>query len=196
MAITSVDLTCPGCGARVSVSQKQCIYCKSPVIISTFNSVNSMSGPDLKKYVSTYTKALNDNPDEFSLNLSVAICYLKLKLFDKALYYFERAIEDNFDNSEVYFYAAISTLKGKKPFLHQRATIEKIIEYINAAIMIEPRGIYYYFFAYVKHDYFHRKHFITKPKYSELLDKAHEYGFSEYDILQLFDVLGTERPVM
>lgn len=31
---------------------------------------------------------------------------------------------------------------GKKAFLQQRATIDKILEYINAAIMIEPRGIF------------------------------------------------------
>lgn len=53
------------------------------------------------------------------------MCYLKLKLFDKALSAYEKAIEDNFDNSEIYFYAAICLLKGQKAFLVQRPTIYK-----------------------------------------------------------------------
>lgn len=60
------------------------------------------------------------------------MCYLKLKMYDKALGAFEKAIEDNFDDSEIYFYAAICLLNGKKAFLNQRPTIDKILEYLNA----------------------------------------------------------------
>ena len=85
------------------------------------------------------------------------MCYLKLGLYDKALLAFEKAMENNFDNSETFFYAAICLLGGKKPFAQQKPTINKVEEYINAALMIEPKGVYYYFLAYVKKDYYERK---------------------------------------
>ncbi len=191
----SIEIKCPGCGERLSLEMKTCPSCHGPVVISTFNSVYSMSTFDVNKYASTYKKALNDNPDNVALNTSIAMCYLKLKLYDKALNAFEKAIEDNFDNSETYFYVAVCLLQGKKAFLHQRATIDKILEYINVAIMIEPtKGIYHYFMAYIKYDYFARKYFITSPNYQEVLNSAYQVGVSEFDIAQLYEILGVEKP--
>lgn len=194
MAQTTVELTCPGCGARVTTDQKICDWCHQPVIISTFNSVYNMPMPEVNKYAGTYRKALAENPDDQTLNNSVAMCYLKLKMYDKASEAFEKAVEDNFDNSETFFYAAVSLLAGKKAFLHQRPTIDKIIEYINAANMIEPRGIYYFFLAYIKQDYFARKFLRVSPNYMECLETAKQYGYSDYDVQQLFGILGVDVP--
>ena len=189
-----IELNCPGCGARVSTGQTECEWCHKPVIISTFNSVYSMPMPEVNKYVGVYRKALAENPDDITLNNSVAMCYLKLKLYDKALPAFERAMEDNFDNSETFFYAAICLLQGKKAFLASRSAIDKIEEYINAALMIEPKGMYYYFHAYIKYDYFQRKNYKTHPTFQELLTEAAQAGVSEYDKKQLFAILNVARP--
>lgn len=194
MAHEVIELNCPGCGARVSTGQQECEWCHKPIIISTFNSVNSMPLPEINKYAGAYRKALAENPDNTDLNKSVAMCYLKLKMYDKGLSAFEKAAEDNFDDSEVYFYAAICLLNGKKAFLTQRPTIDKILEYINAALMIEPKGVYYYFLAYIKYDYFERKRFRTSPNYVEALQKAQNAGLSEYDVEQLYSILGVPRP--
>lgn len=191
----TIELKCPGCGERLTIDMGTCPSCHGPIVISTFNSVYAMPSLEVNKYASAYKKALNDNPDSVELNTSIAMCYLKLKLYDKALPAFEKAIEDNFDNSETYFYAAVCLLQGKKAFLQQRTTIDKILEYINAAIMIEPtKGIYHYFMAYIKYDYFARKYFITSPNYQEILTTAHQIGVSEYDIAQLYEILGVEKP--
>lgn len=194
MAHEIIELTCPGCGARVSTGQTVCEWCKKPIIISTFNSVYQMPLPEVNKYANAYRKELSQNPDNQDLNTSIAMCYLKLKLYDKALPAFEKALENNFDNSEAFFYAAVCLLKGKKAFLTPRAAIDQIEEYINAAIMIEPRGIYYYFHAYIKQDYYARKQFITEPTYNELLMYAEQAGVSEFDKEQLFLILGVTRP--
>ena len=114
-----------------------------------------MTMPQVNKYAGEYKKALKDEPDDIELNSSIAMCYLKLKLYDKALVAFEKAMEDNFDNSETFFYAAVCLLKGKKPFTYSRKIIDQVLEYINAALMIEERGLYYYFIAYIKYDYFY-----------------------------------------
>lgn len=189
-----VEINCPGCGARVTTGQGECEWCHQPIVISTFNSVYSMPMPQVNKYAGAYRKALAENPENTELNNSIAMCYLKLKLYDKALPAFELAIEDNFDNSETFFYAAVCLLKGKKAFLAQRADIDKAIEYINAALMIEPRGIYYYFLSYIKYDYFERKYLNTSPNYQECFQMSCEMGTSEFDKEMLFNILGVARP--
>lgn len=190
-----VEINCPGCGARVSTGQTECEWCHQPVIISTFNSVYSMPLIEVNKYANAYRRALTENPENKDLNNSVAMCYLKLKLYDKALPAFEKAMEDNFDNSETFFYAAVCLLKGRKAFLLSRPEIDKIEEYLNAAIMIEPRGIYYYLLAYIKYDYFNRKYFKTSPTYQEVLVMAEQTGYSPFDVEQLFAILGVDKPI-
>jgi len=194
MATNIIDIKCPNCGAAVDTGQSSCKYCKQPVIISTFNSVYDMPSPMINRYANAYRQALSLSPEDKGLNNSIAMCYLKLKLYDKALSAFEKAAEDNFDNSETFFFAAICLLKGKKAFLAQRSEIDKIEEYINAAVMIEPKGIYYYFWAYIKYDYFKRKFFNTSPTYQEALDMAKTSGVSPFDIEQLYGILAVARP--
>ncbi len=193
MAYKAERLECPCCGFPVSIGMTEC-PAGHPLNISTFNSVYSMDLGTVNKYANTYRKELTEDPENKELNYSLGICYLKLKIYDRALSAFEKAMEDNFDNSEAFFYGAICLLEGKKAFLHQRSTIDKILEYINAAIMIEPKGIYYYFMAYIKYDYFARKYFNTSPNYKEVFTTAINSGLSEYDTLQLFNILGVEKP--
>lgn len=194
MAQQIIELTCPGCGARVSTGMSTCEWCHKPVVITTFNSVVDMPLPEVNKYANSYKKDLAENPEDKNLNTSIAMCYLKLKMYDKALPAFEKAIEDNFDNSESYFYAAVCLLKGKKAFLAQRADIDKIEEFLNAANMIEPRGIYHYFWAYIKQDFYERKFLNTSPTYKECLATAEQMGTSQYDKDMLFDLLGVAKP--
>ena len=196
MAHKVIEIDCPGCGARVSTDQKQCDWCKGPIIISTFNSIDSLPLPKLSSMASNYAKSISANPDNQELHGSVAMCNLKLCRYNEALASFERAIEGNFDNSEFYFYAAVCLLQGKKAFLHTRSTIDKVLEYLNAAVMIEPRGIYYYFMAYVKYDYFTRKYLRVSPDYKELLAMAKRQGYSDYDVRQLFTILKVEKPAV
>ena len=198
MTIQVHDTRCLGCGEPADVGQTKCRYCRKPVLISTFNSVYSMSQKDKKmfgEYVATCKEALQKEPGAKDLNTSIAMCYLTQGLHDEALGAFKKAIEANFDNSETLFYAAICLLKGKKAFLAQRPEINKIEEYINAALMIEPnKGIYHYFWAYIKYDYFERKSLNTTPTWREALAKAKASGLSPTDVEQLYGILGVPRP--
>ena len=69
--------------------------------------------------------------------------------FSSALESFSRAIDGGVMNSEVFFWAGVCCLGGKKAFLAKREVIDKAEEYINAARVLEYRGIYAYFVAYV-----------------------------------------------
>ena len=153
-----------------------------------------MSMPEINKYTATYNNVLRSNPDNSDLNKSIGMCYLKLKMPDKALKAFEKAIEDDFNDSDLYYYAAICSLGGKKAFLNQRPAIDKAIEYINAALMVEEKGIYDYLLAYIKYDYFERKSFITSPNYKECLNKAKNAGVTDQDISQMYLMLNVSRP--
>lgn len=192
--VRTENITCPGCGEPWTMNMKECPSCHRPVVISTFNSVYAMPAPEVNKYATTYKKVLADDPDNVDVLSSIAMCYLKLKLYDKALPAFEKAIEADFDNSETYFYAAVCLLKGKKAFLAQRSDIDKAIEYINAALLIEPKGIYYYFLAYIKYDFFERKYLNTSPNYRECVQMSYDTGTSDFDKDMLFNILGVASP--
>jgi len=158
------------------------------------SSVSAFSPLELNKYAASYRKTLAANPDNKEVNGSIGICYLKLKLYDNAIAAFSKAVEDNFDNSETYFYAAVCLLRGKKAFVCPRVDIDKIAEYLNAALMIEPRGIYRYFLAYIKCDYFERKYLNIAPNYKEELMQATQMGVSQDEIQQFADLLQVEMP--
>lgn len=189
-----IELRCPGCGGVVRVDQQECEYCYRPIMISTFQSVYDMPLPEINKYASTYKKALMENPEHVALNKSVAICYMKLKLFDKAEISFQKAMEDNFDDADVYFYAAICLLNGKRPYMISRQKIDKAIEYLNAALMIEDKGVFYYLRSYLKYDHYEKKHLRIMPTYMEDYKQANVSGVSELDKKQVFEILGVERP--
>ncbi len=194
MSIQVVDLECPGCGKPITTGTKQCPQCFREIVITSLNGVSGMSTLDLNKQANAYRKAMVANPDDQNLNMSIAFCYLKLKLYDKAIPHFEKAIEDNFDNSETFFYLAVALLKGKKAFLTPRPVIDKIEEYIQAAIMIEPKAIYHYFWAYIRYDHHHRNSYRMTPNYLQLLAEAKQLGLANGDVFELYQTLGIERP--
>jgi tetratricopeptide (TPR) repeat protein len=156
--------------------------------------VFEMPMPLIGEYASVRQQAFGEKPDGQNLNCFLAMCHLKLKLYQKALTAFEKAMDDNPDNSEARFYAAICLLQGKKAFLAPRATIDKVEEYLNSAIMIEPRGIYSYFLAYIKYDSFARKYLLTEPDWQQILANAKTAGYSPFDSEQLFSILCVDKP--
>lgn len=172
----------------------KCPSCRQPIMFSSFSSAASMPPPLVNKYAGAYRKALAENPDNQGLNASLGICYLRLKLYDKAVEAFEKAMPDNFDNPEPFYLAAVALLQGKKAFVTPRASIDKALEYLNAATMIEMRPIFYYFMAYIKYDYFERKFLNTSPNYKEMLQTANEYGLGSADVADFYAMLGVERP--
>ena len=192
--IQAVSIKCPNCGGSVDLAQKVCDFCQSTIMITHFDALSSMPTQDVGKRANAYRAALVENPDNQDLNTSAAMCFLKLKQYDLASQAFEKALQFNFDNSEAFFYAAVALLQGKIPFLHLRPTIDKILSYVNSALMIENKGIYHYFIAYIKYDYFKRKYLNVTPNYSQVLATAQQAGVTEQEISQLFALLGTQRP--
>lgn len=189
-----VEMTCPGCGARVQISQKTCEWCHAPIVITSMSDIFSMTVPEVNKYSKSYEKDLAKNSDIAELNNSLAMCYLKLGFYDKAFEKFDKAIEQDFNNWETYLYACVCLLKGNKAFITPRTDIDKIEQYINAGLLIEENGLLRYFQAYIKYDYFKRKFLKTTPTWEEALNQAKVDGFSPANVNQLFELLKQEIP--
>lgn len=190
----AIQLKCPYCGAAVSTEQKTCEYCSNPIVVQDVKQIANFTPVQINKYVSSYKETLAENPKDKLVNGSIALCFLKLKLYDKAIEHFQLAIEDNFENPDTYFYLCIAMLKGQKAFVTPRAEIDKIIEYIHAAQSIEQKPIYFYFEAYIKFDFFKRKFLNVPPKYEDLLATAKSSGLAPEDVDMMFALLGVEKP--
>lgn len=120
--------------------------------------------------------------------------FLNLGLYRQALSLCEKAIIDNPTDSDAYFYAAVSMLSGKRPFLLDRATIRKIEEYLSVAVTVSNEAVYHYFLAYIKLDYYHRKMLRVVPDYRAELRQALELSITTEEIVALFSLLRTSRP--
>lgn len=189
-----IEMTCPGCGARVQINQKECEFCHNPIVITSMSDISSMSPIQLNKYAKSYEEDLATNSETAELNNSLAMCYLKLGFYDKALNNFEKAIEADFNNWETYLYASVCLLGGNKPFVTAREKIDKVEQFINAGLMINECGLLRYFQAYIKYDFFKRKFLKTSPTWEECLAQANQDGVSEADVTQLFLLLKQEKP--
>jgi tetratricopeptide (TPR) repeat protein len=189
---------CQQCGDSYEsdrlINGEICPTCDKPYQIKNYRIVAAMAPPQVNKYITTIQTQLAENPNDKQLNGSLGICFLKLKLHEKALPFFEKAMEDNFADPTPYFYAALCLLKGKKAFLAARPEIDMIEKYLDAAINLELRGIFYYFQAYIKYDYYSRKFFKTSPTWQEALEKARNTGISTEETTEFYQMLNVEQP--
>lgn len=159
------------------------------MVITSFSTLHTITPAEVSAYAKCYRSGLSEAPDDPSLNSAIAMCYLKLGLWTQAELHFQKAIASNLDNSEIYFYWAISLLEGKRPFTQPLAIIRKAEECANAAILLEPRGSYYLLLAYLTSDYFERK-FLNRPMSStQLLQVARQCGLTPTDMQTFRDVV-------
>jgi len=199
MAVQVIDLRCSGCGNALAPSEHFCNYCGGAVVITSFSSIYAATAQDAMKLARSLDKDLASDPgDEIKarINATQAFCYLKLRRYDEALFKFKSAVEDNFDNPEPYFFAAVCVLRGKKAFLAPLSDIKLAVAFVNSALMIESRGAFHYFLAYIKHDFHERRCLRISPNWREELAVAHSAmpAVSPTDADMLFLTLGVECP--
>ncbi len=60
--------------------------------------------------------------------------------------------------------------------------------------MIENRGIYNYFLAYIKYDFYEKKSLNIYPDYREEVSMAYNNNVTEEDIRILFEILNVTKP--
>lgn len=119
---------------------------------------------------------------------------LRSRMYDEARTFYESSIASGATEPDVYYYAAICLLKGKTAFVQQRATIDKIVYYLNSALAVEEKAIYYYFLSYIKYDYFENKYLRVNPDYRTSYRLAVLKGISESEIREMYSLMGVARP--
>ena len=186
-----ISMKCPSCGASITTQTKQCDYCQSDILVKSFKNLAAMPLPQVNKYMAAYQSASAEHPDNNDVNASVGLCFLRLKKYDQALSYLEKAQADNFEDATPFFYAAVARLKGRKPFLLNRQEIDQIMTDIEAAMSIEPKAKQYYFMSYIKRDYFKRKFLNTTPSWEEYMQEAVDNGLSAADVEEFHAMVGT-----
>ena len=186
-----ISMKCPSCGASITTQTKQCDYCQSDILVKSFKNLAAMPLPQVNKYMAAYQAASAEHPDNNDINASVGLCFLRLKKYDQALNYLEKAQADNFEDATPFFYAAVARLKGRKPFLLNRQEIDQIMTDIEAAMSIDPKAEQYYFMSYIKRDYFKRKFLNTTPSWEEYMQEAVDNGLSAADVEEFHAMVGT-----
>ena len=186
-----ISMKCPNCGASITTQTKQCEFCQSDILIKSFKNLAAMPTLQVNKYMASYRSAAAENPDSKDLNTSIGLCFLRLKKYNQATEYFVKAQADNFDDATPFFYAAVARLQGKKPFMHSRQEIDKMMEDIQAAMDIEPSTEQYYFMSYIKRDYFNRKFLNTSPTWGEYMQEAIDNGLTAADVEEFHAMVGT-----
>ena len=186
-----IDLKCPMCGAAISISQTQCEYCHSPITICSLTSLDNLN---IQAYIKNFSDALEQDKTNTDIISSLAMCFLKLKQYKSAISQFEIISEQNIVNPNYYYYFAITLLEGKKPFLSPLSNIKKIISLLDTAVLLQDEPIYHYFLAYIKYDFYKRKHLNIKPDYKEELFLIGD-KLSDLDIVTFFSELNQSELV-
>ncbi len=173
-----------------------CAYCGNPVRVNSFNNLTGLASASLNKYIASYKIELAEgNGSRSGAAKALAFCYLRLKLYEQALPLFDNAIAADPSDSEIFYYAAICLLRGKKAFLARRTDIDRALNLLDAAKEIKPEPLYYLLSAYIRNDFFARKGYSIIPSFSEELIESNKRGLPSANSTILFQQLGVERPV-
>lgn len=185
------SIKCPNCGAYINLQNSKCEYCSCEIMIKSFKSLSNLTSQQINKYTESYSSVAIQYPRNNDVNIALGICFLKLRKFNQSIKAFEKAQENNRNDAEPFFYAAVSRLKGRSPFQCLRTEIDAIEADVNAAISINPHPVYYYFLSYIGEDYFKRKYLKHKPTCEALLQEAENLGLSDDDVRDFHAMVGT-----
>lgn len=194
MGDTVISLKCPNCGASVARDASKCEYCGSPLIIKSYADIKPLSLPERNKYLAFFVGRMQSD-GAVSSSLSTAICMMSLGVYDKARSVLEKVVESGVLDADCYFYLAVSLLGGKKAFLLTRKGAEQVENYVNAAIGIEDKALYYLFYAYLSYDFFERKGLNCRYGYRELAGIAAQKGLGETEKACIFELMRVKNPL-
>ena len=179
---------CPQCHRPVGPNDETCG--SGHPIRRTPRNIASAGIPELNKYIIAYGNLAKEHPESKLANAQMGMCFAKLKQYDKALTFLDKATEDNWEDDGAWFMTAVCLLRGKKPFLAQRQDINKAIDCLNTANQINPSSLNYVLLGFIKEDYFERKYLNVSPSAAEEYAKASEYGNIDDDKSTLASLLG------
>lgn len=146
-------LQCQGCGSPIRPDNTDCEYCGSHNIVVAKKSPYDISDALCKQYVKHLKPTAIQ--DDVTSKMAIAMFYIRLKLYDLAISTLNRVIEISPDDSEAYYYLALSTIKGRRLKVLPMSDVKNIVRLLNAAIAIDDSPKYIYLKAILYYDYYH-----------------------------------------
>ncbi len=98
-------------------------------------------------------------------------------------------------NPDAYYFGAIAELGGKKAFLAPLRCVRAAERLIHGALGLEDRPEFHYFLAYLRYDYYARKHLRPPAPWQESYVEAWTKGLTQSRIDSLFTLLSVEDPL-
>lgn len=120
---------------------------------------------------------------------------LQLGLHPEAAGEFTLARAADPGNPEGYYLGAIAELGGKKAFLAPLRCVRTAERLIHGALGLEDRPEFHYFIAYLRYDYYVRKHLRPPAPWQESYVEAWASGLTQSRIDALFTLLSVEDPL-
>jgi hypothetical protein len=128
-------------------------------------------------------------------HLKAGVDHLRLGLHAKALEHFRLAMNAGAQSPDLYYLSAVATLDGRKAFLASLARIREAEDLIHAAVMLEDRGVFHYFLAYLGFDYYGRRSLNAPTPWPASLARAWSLGVTQEEIDSLFELLSVNDPL-
>lgn len=177
---------CPNCGAPINITDKICNHCFSAVYLQRVQDSDRLSKGDIAKHIAIYKKNIaNGLAQDSNTLISLGICHYKNGMYSMSQKAFEQAIDVDPENVNAYYYAALSLLNGKRPYMQTLSKIKKVVELLEAAISIQAEGRAYYFLYLIQKDFFDKKHLRNKYNLLKLKNNAMENAVTDEEINEL-----------
>ncbi|MFD3403973.1 hypothetical protein ACFWUU_25025 [Kribbella sp. NPDC058693] len=120
---------------------------------------------------------------------------LRLGLPSEAAGEFRSARTAEPGNPDDYYFGAIAELGGKKAFLAPLRCVRAADVLIHGALDLEDRPEFHYFLAYLRFDYYARKHLRPPAPWQVPFAEAWAKGLTQSRIDSLFTLLSVEDPL-
>lgn len=120
---------------------------------------------------------------------------LRLGLPSEAAGEFRSARAAEPGNPDDYYFGAIAELGGRKAFLAPLRCVRAADLLIHSALDLEDRPEFHYFLAYLRFDYYARKHLQPPAPWQLSFAEAWAKGLTQSRIDSLFTLLSVEDPL-
>lgn len=159
---------CPQCGAPIDTNKRECDYCKAKLYVSSISYLSSYDVAGIQKYLKYYKELSSENNIDGYLGLG--ICYLQLNMYSLALKSFTTVIEKSPEISQAYYYYCLSLIAGQKVSTLSFDTIEKVVSYLNTAMILDPtNNLYPLLLMIINYDFYISNCMLEpNPTYSDL----------------------------
>lgn len=110
---------------------------------------------ELSKMIQKWEKSLREKPNPPELNFNLGICYLSNNFYQKAIFQFDYCTEIESLNAIHYVFKSLSLLNGIRPYRHKKKSIDKILQTLDYAAVLDPENSYCSDISYLIYKDFH-----------------------------------------